>query len=55
MAEDEVLESDLLDVTRIDLAALDALPESVLRASLHRILTQNLETPDQYAAFQNTL
>jgi len=52
---DGVLESELLDVTGIDLARLEALPDSALRASLRRILAENLETPDQYAAFQSSL
>jgi FXSXX-COOH protein len=52
---DGVRESELLDVTGIDLARLDALPDAVLRASLSRILAENLEMPDQYAAFQSSL
>jgi FXSXX-COOH protein len=55
MAEEEVLGSELLDVTGIDLAALDAIPESALRTSLRRILTESLEPLEQYAAFQNAL
>jgi FXSXX-COOH protein len=55
MDPDGVLESELIDVTGIDLARLEALPDSVLRASLRRILAENGEMPDQYAAFQSSL
>ena len=55
MENDGVLESELLDVTGIDLARLEALPDAVLRASLRRILAEDLEMPDQYAAFQSSL
>jgi FXSXX-COOH protein len=52
---DVVLESELLDVTDIDLDRVNALPDSVLRASLHRILAERAAVPDQYTIFQNSL
>lgn len=54
MEDDIFLESELLDVTRLNVAELDSMPDSVLRASLRRILADN---PDghQYAAFQSAL
>ncbi|HEX6347278.1 FxSxx-COOH cyclophane-containing RiPP peptide [Umezawaea sp.] len=55
METDGVLESELLDVTGIDLARLDALPDDVLRASLRRVLAEDPEMPEQYAAFQSSL
>lgn len=54
MTDDDFLESELLDVTKVNLAELDAMPDSVLRASLRRILTENPEG-HQYAAFQSAL
>lgn len=55
MGEEAGLESELLDVTGIDLDQLDGLPESVLRASLLRILSEPADLPDGYAGFQNAL
>ena len=49
------LESDLLDLTGISLEQLDALPDSVLRASWRRILTEGGTAPDQYAGFQSAV
>ncbi|MGH3902815.1 MAG: FxSxx-COOH cyclophane-containing RiPP peptide [Pseudonocardiaceae bacterium] len=54
-AEEVDLESDLLDLTGISLEQLDALPDSVLGASLRRILAERETMPDQYAFFQNAL
>lgn len=53
--DDAVLESELLDVTDIDLDQLDALPDSVLRAALRRVLAEHTDMPDRYSIFQNTL
>lgn len=54
--DDEVdLESDLLDVTGIGLEQLDAIPNSVLGASLRRILAERAKMPDQYAGFQSAM
>ncbi|MEU5694673.1 FxSxx-COOH cyclophane-containing RiPP peptide [Actinosynnema sp. NPDC020468] len=55
MNEEPALESDLLDVTDIDLTRLAELPETALRAALHRILTDHDDLPDQYAAFESAL
>jgi FXSXX-COOH protein len=55
MGDDAGLESELLDVTGIDLDQLDALPDSVLRASLRRVLTERVDIPDGYAGFENAL
>jgi FXSXX-COOH protein len=55
MDDDAVLESDLLDVTDLDLSQLAVLPDSVLRASLQRILTEKLAMPDHYSAHQSSL
>ncbi|MER6791086.1 hypothetical protein [Amycolatopsis mediterranei] len=38
MADENLLESDLLDVTDLDLESLQALPDCVLRSSLDRAL-----------------
>ncbi|MDX3659893.1 FxSxx-COOH protein [Streptomyces sp. ID05-26A] len=54
MTDDDFLESELLDVTHLNLSEVDAMPDSALRASLRRILTQNPEE-HQYAAFQSAL
>ncbi|SDD66926.1 FxSxx-COOH cyclophane-containing RiPP peptide [Actinokineospora iranica] len=54
-AEHRVHESDLLDVTDLDLDRLAALPDTVLAASLRRILTEYDAVPDRYAAFQNAI
>lgn len=52
---DEVLESELLDVRGIDLDQLEALPDSVLRASLSRILAERVDMPDRYSIFANSI
>lgn len=49
------LVSELIDVSTLSLDQIDALPDSVLRASLTRILRENAEMPSQYAAFQSSL
>ncbi|MFD7655014.1 FxSxx-COOH cyclophane-containing RiPP peptide [Actinosynnema sp. NPDC059797] len=55
MAEEPVLESELLDVTGLDLARLADLPDTALRAALHRILAENAELPTRFAAFESSL
>lgn len=50
-----VLESELLDVTGVDLARLADLPDTALRAALHRILVENDELPNRFAAFESSL
>lgn len=47
------LESDLVDLTGIDLERLCELPDSVLALSLRRILAENSVAREQYAGFQN--
>ncbi|HEV2783687.1 MAG TPA: FxSxx-COOH cyclophane-containing RiPP peptide [Actinophytocola sp.] len=54
-ADDIVLESELLDVTGVEFDQLDALPDSVLRAALHRVLTESGDSPHLYASFENSL
>jgi FXSXX-COOH protein len=49
------LESELLDVTGIDLGQLGELPDTVLRASLRRILSERVDLPEGYAGFENAL
>jgi FXSXX-COOH protein len=53
--DDMVLESELLDVTDIDLEQLDALPDSVLRAALRRVLAERTDMPDRYSIFGSSL
>ncbi|MFD1152647.1 FxSxx-COOH cyclophane-containing RiPP peptide [Saccharothrix hoggarensis] len=55
MAEEPVLESDLLDVTGVDLAVLAELPDTALRAALCRVLAENDALPDRFAAFESSL
>ncbi|MFC6088479.1 FxSxx-COOH cyclophane-containing RiPP peptide [Saccharothrix lopnurensis] len=55
MAEEPVLESELLDVTGIDPARLADLPDTALRAALRRILAENAELPTRFAAFESSL
>ena len=49
------LESDLVNLTGVNLEQLSALPSSVLVMSLSRILTENNVAREQYAAFQNAI
>jgi FXSXX-COOH protein len=53
--DDGVLESELLDVTDLDLDQLDALPDSVLRAALRRILMERIDAPDRYTIHESSL
>ncbi|MEU4768338.1 FxSxx-COOH cyclophane-containing RiPP peptide [Saccharothrix sp. NRRL B-16348] len=55
MTSEPVLESELLDVTGVDLARLAELPDTALRAALHRILAENAELPNRFAAFESSL
>jgi FXSXX-COOH protein len=45
-------ESDRVDLTGISLEKIALLPDSVLAASLHRILAENSDPAEQYARFQ---
>jgi FXSXX-COOH protein len=53
--DDAVLESELLDVTDIKLEQLDALPDSVLRAALRRVLAERADMPDRYTIHESSL
>lgn len=53
--DETALESDLLDVTDISFEQLDALPDSVLRASLRRVLSERVDVPERYTIFQNSM
>lgn len=55
MDEEHVLESELLDVSDLDLAKLDALPGSALHLALRRVLAESEVAPDSYAAFESAL
>lgn len=55
MSDDTELESELLDVSSIELDQLDALPDSALRTALQRILTEQQDVPGRYSGFQNSL
>jgi len=52
---DDVLESELLDVRGIDLDQLKALPDSALRASLYRILSERVDMPDRYTIHESSI
>jgi FXSXX-COOH protein len=49
------IESELLDLTDIDLDRLAGLPDSVLRASLRRVLSERVDLPQGYAGFENAM
>jgi len=56
MAEKNVLRSELLDVTGLDLAGLRELPDNALQESLRRILAEARQVSDQYLAqFQSAI
>jgi FXSXX-COOH protein len=52
---EEVLRSDLIDLTDLDLAELDALPGTVLMAALRRLERRGAAPGDQYAGFESAL
>lgn len=54
-AGETVLESDLLDVTELDFDRLRAMPDSTLRAALHRVLAERVDMPERYTIFDNAL
>ncbi|MBW4718175.1 FxSxx-COOH cyclophane-containing RiPP peptide [Saccharothrix obliqua] len=54
MADDGVLESELLDLADLSPQDLDEVAAPALRASLRRILAER-QASDQYAAFQSSL
>jgi FXSXX-COOH protein len=45
-------ESDLVNLTGISLEQIALLPDSVLAASLRRVLTDDSDTTERYAGFQ---
>lgn len=47
------LRSDLVDLTGLDWDRFTGVPDSVLDASLQRILRENSASVDHFAAFQN--
>ncbi|MGC5031061.1 FxSxx-COOH cyclophane-containing RiPP peptide [Micromonospora sp. DT229] len=51
----DVLRSDLLDLTDVDLAALEDVPSQVLLAALHRLQRRSAAAGDQYAGFSSAL
>lgn len=53
--DDAELRSELLDLTRVDLEMLSAMPDSAFALSLNRILREKSTMLDQYAAFQNSI
>ena len=53
--DETALESELLDVTDISFEQLDALPDTVLRASLRRVLSERVDVPERYTIFQNAM
>lgn len=54
-AGDARIESELLDLTDLDLDRLAELPDSVLAASLRRVLSERVDLPQGYAGFENAL
>ncbi|WBB73075.1 FxSxx-COOH protein [Micromonospora sp. WMMD1128] len=50
-----MLRSDLIDLTEVDLTALDAVPSAVLVAALHRLERRSADPGDQYAGFESAL
>jgi FXSXX-COOH protein len=55
VADDPELASELIDVSGLTPEQVEAMPESVLRNSLRRVLAEDPSTPGQYASFQNRL
>jgi hypothetical protein len=55
MADGGGFESVLPDLDGIDVSTLDALPDSVLRSCLLRIIAEKDEVPENYVAFKNFL
>ncbi|MEV8442098.1 hypothetical protein AB0425_32370 [Actinosynnema sp. NPDC051121] len=49
------LESDLVDLTEVDLQQLGQLPRTALWTSLQRILLENRTPTEQYASFQSRI
>jgi len=54
-ADPETLESDLVDLSGVDLNAIDESLRNVLANSMRRFLDRNDQTTTQYAAFDSVL
>ncbi|WBB50860.1 FxSxx-COOH protein [Verrucosispora sp. WMMA2044] len=52
---EDSLRSDLIDLTDVDLAALDAVPSEVLLAALRRLQRRSVAAGDQYAGFESAI
>ncbi|MEV6816003.1 FxSxx-COOH cyclophane-containing RiPP peptide [Micromonospora sp. NPDC051296] len=52
---EDVLRSDLIDLTNVDLTELDGVPSEVLLAALHRLQRRSAAAGDQYAGFESAL
>ncbi|GIJ80427.1 FXSXX-COOH protein [Micromonospora phaseoli] len=52
---EDSLRSDLIDLTDVDLVALDAVPSEVLRAALHRLQRRSGTAGDQYADWESAI
>jgi FXSXX-COOH protein len=53
--EESAFESDRVDLTGLPLERIALLPDSVLAASLRRILTDDSDPTEQYAGFQDRI
>ncbi|AEB45378.1 FxSxx-COOH cyclophane-containing RiPP peptide [Micromonospora gifhornensis] len=52
---EDVLRSDLIDLTEVDLAALEGMPSQVLLAALHRLQRRSAAAGDQYAGWNSAI
>ncbi|MBQ1026521.1 FxSxx-COOH cyclophane-containing RiPP peptide [Micromonospora sp. C95] len=52
---EDSLRSDLIDLTDVDLVALDAVPSEVLLAALHRLQRRSGAAGDQYAGWNSAI
>ncbi len=52
---EESLRSDLIDLTDVDLIALDAVPRTVLVAALRRLQRRSAAVDDQYAEWVSAI
>lgn len=55
MSDDEILESQLLNLADLDMDLLDSLRPSTLRDCLARMFVDNPEISGKYCAFQSAL
>ncbi|RIV41530.1 FxSxx-COOH cyclophane-containing RiPP peptide [Micromonospora radicis] len=54
-AGEDVLRSDLIDLTDADLSPLDSVPNEVLLAALERLRRRSAAVGDQYAGWQSVI